>query len=250
MTHIRAERDGPVGTITIDNQSRRNAMTLDMYASIPAAVNELTFTPGLRCVVLRGSGSEAFCAGSNVAEFGENRTGPAASRYAHVEHDAFAAIAAMSVPTIAAIHGPCMGGGVALAASCDLRLAADDASFSVPPAKLGVGYAVDGVETLIRLIGLPATKMLILTATVIDAAEALRIDLVNQVHPKAALDDAIDDLTTRISRLAPLTLTAAKLAADGREGAAEAVKACFRSDDYHEGIAAFGEKRHPLFQGR
>ena len=250
MTNVRAVRVGQTGTLIIDNPGRRNAMTLDMYGAIPAAIDELTSEPDLRCVIVRGEGDDAFCAGSNVAEFAQHRTGQAAGTYADVEHEAFAAIARLSMPTVAVVHGPCMGGGVALAASCDLRIAADDATFAVPPGKLGVGYAVDGVETLTRLIGVAATKMLMLTAAVIDAAEARRIGFVSEVVPKSDLNRHTDELAANIGRLAPLTLAAAKLAADERPGATEAVAACFASDDYREGIASFEEKRRPHFLGR
>jgi len=221
-----------------------------MYGSVPNAVGQLVEPGDLRCVVLRGAGDEAFCAGSDVSEFKTRRTADSAPDYAGVEHHAFAAIAELDSPTIAAIHGPCMGGGVALATSCDLRIAADDATFAVPPGKLGVGYPVDGAQNLARLIGVPNAKMLLLTASVIDAAEAQQIGLVNRVVPKAQLDEQVAELTERIGRLAPLTLTAAKLSVDQRPEAHDAVRACFASDDYREGIASFEQKRRPRFQGR
>ncbi|MDH3755202.1 MAG: enoyl-CoA hydratase-related protein [Acidimicrobiia bacterium] len=250
MTNVRAERSGQVGSLIIDNPDRRNAMTRQMYADVPQAVEQLVAGGDLRCVILRGAGNEAFCAGSDVSEFKTQRTANSAADYAGIEHRAFGAIAELSTPTIAAIHGPCMGGGVALATSCDLRIAADDATFSVPPGKLGVGYAVDGAQNLARLIGVPQAKMLLLTACVIDAAEALRIGLVNQVVAKDHLDEHVHDLTQRISQLAPLTLTAAKLALDHRPEAHDAVRACFASADYREGIASFEQKRRPSFEGR
>ncbi|NNE73816.1 MAG: enoyl-CoA hydratase [Acidimicrobiales bacterium] len=242
--------DGAVATITISNPDRRNAMSLAMYAAIPAAVAAVDQTPEVRVTVVRGAGTEAFGAGSSIDEFARLRMGAAAVEYNRIEHEATEALAGLTMPVVAAIHGPCMGGGVGLALTADLRIAADDAQFAVPPGRLGVGYPVDAAQRLQAIVGPTAAADLLLTARVIDANEAHRIGLVTAVVAKAELDQHVADLVLRISRLAPLTLKAVKLALRHSPEAAEAAASCYDSADYAEGIAAFAAKRRPTFTGR
>jgi enoyl-CoA hydratase len=240
--------DGVISTITIDNLGKRNAMTLDMYAQVPAAVLAAS---GGRVTVIRGAGSAAFGAGSDISEFAEKRTGKAAaSRYSEIEAAASAALLSIRQPLLAAIHGPCIGGGLNLALTADIRYAADDATFAVPPAKLGIGYPRDLMTPLVDAVGRGSAKELLLTARVIDAHEALRVGLVNFVLPKAELDSAVEAAAASIARLAPLTLEAAKSLAHNRDGADDDCAACYESADYLEGVRSFEEKRRPVFEGR
>lgn len=257
MAGIKTARTGNTGTLVIDNPERRNAMTADMYAAVPGAVAELfSGDEEVRVVILRGEGDQAFGAGSDISEFPTRRLGDQAAVYDRAEHDAWEALAAISVPVVAAIHGPCMGGGVAMALHCDVRIAADDAKFAVPPARLGLSYPDDSLRRLTDLIGPAQTKLLLFSANVIDAEEALRIGLVQQVVPKSELDDHVDDLARRVARLAPMTHAATKLSVDSyaddtlAERAGAARQACYESADFREGIAAFLEKRRADFTGR
>ncbi|HEX7096937.1 MAG TPA: enoyl-CoA hydratase-related protein [Acidimicrobiales bacterium] len=247
-THL----DGAVGTLVIDNPTRRNAMNLSMYAAVPDAVSSLLAHDDLRVVVLRGAGDAAFGAGSDITEFAEHRWGDAAERYNQIEAAAARAIEDIPVPVIAAIHGACMGGGVGLALCADLRYAADDARFAVTPGKLGVGYPPDAMSRLVAAVGEARAKELVFTARVIDAAQAERYGLVNAVVPKAELDAHIASVAAEIAKLAPLSLRAAKLAVREPHSAAtaDAVRRCFSSDDYAEGIRSHAEKRTPVFRGR
>ncbi|MEM7141112.1 MAG: enoyl-CoA hydratase-related protein [Actinomycetota bacterium] len=256
MPGIVVEIDGAVGTLIIDNPTRRNAMTADMYEAVPAATAEAMSDPHVRAVVLRGAGDEAFGAGSDISEFPTRRLGDQAAAYDAAEHAAWQALAAIPVPVIAAIHGPCMGGGIAMALHCDVRIAADDATFAVPPARLGLGYPPDALRRLVDLVGAAQAKLLLYTARVFGADEALAMGLVQEVVPKGELDTHVAALTVQIGRLAPLSHRATKLSVDAihdptlTEVAADARRDCYNSADFREGVQAFLDKRHATFEGR
>lgn len=231
-------------------------MTADMYERVRGEVDDLLADESLRVVVLRGAGEEAFGAGSDISEFPTRRFGPAAEAYDAAEHDAWDALARIPVPVIAAIHGACMGGGVAMALHCDVRIAADDASFSVPPAKLGLSYPPEPLARLVELVGPAQAKLLLYSAKVIDAETALRLGLVQDVVPKQDLDAHVEALAARIAHLAPLTHRATKLSVDALSEAeleplaARSRSACYESSDFREGVQAFLDKRHAAFKGR
>ncbi len=258
------ERVGSIGTLIIDNPDRRNAMNAAMYHAVPNAVETLLEEPDLRCVIVRGSGTEAFCAGSDISEFTDRRMGQEAQGYDRAEHLSWEALASIPVPVLAAIHGPCRGGGVAIAMHADLRFAAVNASFSIPPARLGLAYPPEATRRLIELVGPANAKMLLLAAPVLDAEQAARIGLVQEVHPPDELDDRVNTFAHELARLSPLSLKAAKatvnaIAAHGSGEtvplrslspiAADAIAACYDSLDFKEGIQAFMQKRPAQFRG-
>jgi enoyl-CoA hydratase/carnithine racemase len=230
-----------------------------MWEAIPGAIAPLAADPDVRVVVMRGHGEDAFASGADISEFQERRSDPAsAAAYEEVTARAFEALVGYEKPLVAMIHGVCIGGGLAIAASADLRVAADDARLALPPARLGIGYHMGGVERIVGIVGPSAASEIFFTARQYTAAEALGIGLVNQVVPKGELQAFTERYAGGIAANAPLTLRAAKrairetqrdAASRDHEAVRRLIAACFSSQDYAEGVRAFLEKRPPRFRG-
>lgn len=253
------ETVGPVAWLTIDNPARRNAMSLGMWTAVPDCVSRAVADPEVRLIALRGAGEVAFCAGADISQFGENRTGEAATEFYDLAvKSAQTALFTAEKPTLAYIRGICFGGAVSLALSCDLRVGTADARFRIPAARLGLGYSYENVALVTSRLGALAAADLLLSARTIEAAEALRMGLIGQLFPVADCDAQVASYVALIGENAPLTLRAVKGALselarpegqrDTRSVSA-LVEACTRSSDYREGQAAFKEKRTPVFRG-
>jgi enoyl-CoA hydratase len=255
---IRSAVAGPIGQLIIDHSARRNALTAQMWRDLPAIARELDAHPAVRVIVMRGEGDQAFVSGADISQFSELRSGEGARAYEDDNVRAFQALSELNKPLIAMIHGFCIGGGVALAVCADVRYAADDATFGVPAARLGLGYPLAGMATLIQLLGPAHAKELCFSARRIDAHEARRIGLINEVCPKLELERRVQELALGMADNAPLTLRAFKHCAGelmkpeaerDLDRARAAIEACYASADYREGIDAFLQKRAPKFVG-
>lgn len=256
---IRTAKEGALGWIVFDHAERRNAISIDMWRAIPEAAAGLDRDGEIRVVLLRGAGDLAFVSGADISEFETARSPETSRAYDDDKQRAITALESVRKPVLAMIHGFCVGGGVALALAADLRYCADDARFSVPPARLGLGYPAHSLEALVQAVGFSTAKELLFTAKRIDAGEAQAKGLVNAVLPKEDLEDFVRRTATEIARNAPLTLRSVKrisaelsrdAAARDQEVIAASIRTCFESADYQEGVRAFFEKRRPWFQGK
>lgn len=252
--------EGPALHIVFNNLPRHNALSVDMWGAVPPLLQQALADDRVRVVVFSGAGEKAFVSGADISQFEDQRAAKeAVKHYEALAEDALMGIYRFPKPTIACIRGWCIGGGVNVAISCDIRLAASDAVFSIPAARLGLGYRYSALKNLVDLIGVGAAKDLFFTARRIDAAEAHRIGLVTRTAAVDALPALLAEYTGAIGDNAPLTVQAGKaIMAEilkpspdlDHDRCRELILGCFESEDYAEGRRAFMEKRRPLFQGR
>jgi enoyl-CoA hydratase/carnithine racemase len=242
---LTVEVTGPVATVVIRNPARRNAMTPAMWRQLPVLLDDLEADPAVRALVLTGADG-TFCAGADLGDLDELLDAGDASIAVAAEER----LARFAKPTVAAIRGACVGGGCQLAVACDLRIAAGDARFGVPPARLGLVYPAPTTRRLARLVGPAAAKHLLFTSELIDADRALRIGLADEVLPVDGLAARVDEITAAVVARSQLSVAAAKEIIDDRadddrlawwHGQVRA------SGEAREGVAAFTERRPPRF---
>jgi enoyl-CoA hydratase/carnithine racemase len=257
---IRVEIADGVAHVLIDNPARKNAFDFSMWRALPEIARQIEAAEEARVVVLSGAPGLPFCSGADISEFSTVRaTAEGGRAYEKSNVEAFDALASLSKPVIAAISGFCMGGGMGLAAACDLRVASEDSVFAIPAGRLGVGYPPAAMHYVVAAAG-PQTAMdFFFTARRVAAREAAQCGFVGRLLPAEGFDAAVAALARQIAANAPLTLRAAKAAiraasrapgAPSQERCEALAAACFDSADYIEGRNAFLEKREPKFTGR
>jgi enoyl-CoA hydratase/carnithine racemase len=250
-----AVEDG-IARVTLNRPERRNALTFALWNRLGDTFDALGERRDVRGIVLTGNGP-SFCAGADISEFGEVRANAAqALDYEDAYEGSCNRIAACAKPTIAAINGPCMGGGCNVAMSCDFRFATPHAAFAIPAARLSIVYGVAGTRRLLSLVGLANAKRILYSAEKFEAARALQIGFVDEIADDVL--GAAHAFALRLRDSAPLTIAGSKTILDGlasgtgslRDGVVERLlEQAAASDDYREGRAAFAEKRAPRFSG-
>jgi enoyl-CoA hydratase/carnithine racemase len=256
--HVLYEQRDGIGVITFNRPKARNALTFAMYDRLAELCRAVAAEPVVGALVLIGAGGRAFAAGTDISSFRDINSPADALAYERRINEVLDAVESCPAPTVAALAGACTGGGAAIAAACDLRIAARDLKFGFPIARtLGNCLSVASLARLTALIGAGRTREIIFTARLIEAEEALAIGLVSQiVEDFAGVRNRALELAQTVAGHAPLTLRATKEAMRRlRLRNAEAddhdlIAMCYMSEDFREGQAAFLEKRPPRWKGR
>ncbi len=254
------EKHDGIGSIRLNQPDKHNAISYEMWQGIATLMDDFETDSAVRVVVISGEGGKAFSAGADISQFEKKRgSADAIEVYNAAVKTAYQKLTAVPKPTIAKIAGYCIGGGLATALCCDLRIASDDSRFGIPAAKLGLGYGYDALRPLVSLVGPTSAKEILFTARKFNAGEAYDMGLVNRVLVRDELDAFVDDYTATIAGNAPLTVKACKqiiaeISKDPNERdlahCQKLVDDCYASADYKEGRRAFMEKRKPEFRGK
>lgn len=255
---ILVERDGSIATVVLNRPRKLNALTKPMWRLLGETMDRLSADDSVRCVVLRGAGEKSFSPGNDISEFETERSNrEQAIAYGHIMHETARAIADCRHPTLAQIHGICVGGGLEIAALCDMRICGESSRFGAPIKNLGLVMAYAEMAPLVRLVGSAVALEILLEGRIFDAAEAREKGIVNRVVPDAEVASEARAAAQRIAEGAPLAARwhkkFARRLADPRpltEAERDECFDCFDSEDFRIGYAAFLAKRKPEFTGR
>jgi len=255
---VLVSRDGPIATVTLDNPGKLNAVSFAMWMQLGEAMRQLGADDGLRCVVLRGAGTQAFAAGADISEFETTRANARlAKHYGTKVEGTMRAISECRHPTVAMIHGVCVGGGLEVASQCDIRICGASSKFGIPIKKLGLVVAYGEMQALIDLVGRATALEILLEGRVFGAEEALQKRLVNRVVPDGEVEKETLATAARIAAGAPLVARwhkrFARRLADPQpltEAERDEGYACFDTEDYRTGYRAFLAKTTPVFKGK
>jgi enoyl-CoA hydratase/carnithine racemase len=256
---LRVEKRGAVGWIVFDQPAKRNAINDAMWRAIPPAMQRFDADPEVRAVVFRGAGTEAFAAGADISEFEKVRSDKGAvAQYDDLLDQVLHSIQDSLKPSVAMIHGFCMGGGLEIAVACDLRYSGASGQFGIPAAKLGLAYNVEGHKRLLETVGHAWAREIMFLGRRYGAEEALAMGLVHRVLPDAELEGYVNDVIRTLCDNAPLAIANTKTILEEyvkSSGSPDpvrmraAIERCAKSADYIEGRRAFMEKRKPKFKG-
>jgi enoyl-CoA hydratase/carnithine racemase len=255
--HLLVERQGAVATVVLNKPQSHNAISIDMYRDLPAIMAELDADRTVKVVVMRGAGQKSFASGADISEFEQERSDAAkAKNYNQHVANAEQAVEGLTKPTIAMIHGYCIGGGAGLALSCDIRLADERAKFAITPAKLGLVYSLESTKRVVDLAGPSRAKWILMSGQQIQAERALQLGLFDELYPVEELEKAAYDLAELITTRAQFSVRAGKVMVQKVVGGqvrddqatTDLRNSSFDTVDFAEGVRSFLEKRPPRFE--
>jgi enoyl-CoA hydratase len=248
--------DGAVASVVFDRPAARNAMTWAMYEQLGAICDQLAATPAVRVVSFRGSGGQAFVAGTDIEQFKDFDEGAAGVAYEQRIDECMSRMDALPMPTVAIIEGWAVGGGLAIATACDIRIATPSARLGVPIARtLGNCLSISNLARLVAAFGRPRVQRMLIGAEILAAEEALACGYLAQLVQAEAIDAAAANLCARLAALAPVTQAVTKeglrrLMLQHLPDAEDLILRAYGSHDFREGVNAFSEKRSPVWTGR
>jgi enoyl-CoA hydratase/carnithine racemase len=255
--HLLVERQGAVATVVLNKPQSHNAISIDMYRDLPGILAELDADTSVKVIVLRGAGQKSFASGADISEFEQERSDATKARNynAHVAA-AEQALEGVTKPTIAMVHGYCIGGGAGLAMACDIRFADDRARFAITPSKLGLVYSLESTKRVVDLAGPSRAKWILMSGQQIQAERALQLGLFDELYPQDELEAATYEFAELITTRAQFSVRAGKtmvqrvVAGQVRDDdeTLDLRNSSFDTDDFAEGVRSFLEKRPPRFE--